>query len=247
MRLRGSLGFAGRFPSWPTAVCACITLWLCVAHGLRRGLRVLVLYSVAPYSGALSLSSLAPYTGFSPRPLLTARPPPSRPGGGGGLPCSSGLLVVYVVGGLLRACGLSCCPHRFGCSLGLLHGAVKSYSYYRSLPLGSCPGMSLSLCAHACVLCTYVSPRLTCVLGCVQGCGCRSPLFCCPPAASFFLEAYKNGGRPSFTPWVSTSAGLVLSPVSARWCLLRGSVSLSFLSDVLVPCHCRIPCLSGVA
>ncbi len=43
------------------------------------------------------------------------------------------------------------------------------------------------------------------------------------------------------------SAGLISSPVSTWWCLVHGSVSVGFLSDELVPSHCRIPCLSGIA
>jgi hypothetical protein len=58
---------------------------------------------------------------------------------------------------------------------------------------------------------------------------------------------YRNGGRPFFTSWVSTSAGLLLSLVAARRCVLRGSVSAGVLSVKPFPSHCRIPCLSGVA
>jgi hypothetical protein len=37
------------------------------------------------------------------------------------------------------------------------------------------------------------------------------------------------------SPWVSTSAGLVLYPASAQWCVLRGSGFIEFLYDMLVP------------
>jgi hypothetical protein len=45
---------------------------------------------------------------------------------------------------------------------------------------------------------------------------------------------FKTGGRPTLTSWVSTSAGLLLSPVAARLCVC-GSVSVVFFSDELVP------------
>ncbi len=64
------------------------------------------------------------------------------------------------------------------------------------------------------------------------------------PTGRFCFAAYMHGGRPVF-PWVSTSATLALSPVPAQWCVVPGSVSVSFLSDALVPSHCCIPCLSG--
>ena len=84
-RLRRSLGLAGRCPSWPTAVCPCVTPRLCAR-------------SRPPLLGGPGVSSsvvLCPLRGF----LLVRRG-------------FSGLLLVSVWGpcGLLRAGGLSCCP-----------------------------------------------------------------------------------------------------------------------------------------
>jgi hypothetical protein len=84
-RLRRSLGLAGRCPSWPTAVCPCVTPRLC-ARSRPPSLG-------GP--GVLSYLVLCPLRGF----LLVRRG-------------FSGLLLVSVWGpcGLLRAGGLSCCP-----------------------------------------------------------------------------------------------------------------------------------------
>jgi hypothetical protein len=245
-----SLGFAGRCPLWPTAVCPCVTLssWLCVPPQ-------------AAFAGDLGVRSslaLSHLRGFHPRapPGALPRLPPSTVADG--LPASvtggsepgrslSGLLVVGVWGssGLLCACGLSCCP----CRLWLFLGAVpRGCSTLISLLLPS-PWLmprDVSIIVCSCmVLCAYLSPQVDL---CVRVCSwVWLPVWhrCCPPAV--FLSRRTNGGRPSFPSWVSTSAGLLLSPVAAPSCVLRGSVSVGFLSDELVPSHCRISCLAGVA
>ncbi len=70
------VGFCRPMSSWPTAICPCVTLWLCVPpRPPLQGAQGSVLFSVGPpsNSGALSLSALAPYPGSPPRPLLTAQ------------------------------------------------------------------------------------------------------------------------------------------------------------------------------
>jgi hypothetical protein len=129
----------------------------------------------------------------------------------------------------------------FDCSVEPFLGAAQPYSHRRCLPLGSPPRA-----AHACVLCAYVSPLVDLCVGECPWVWLPVPLFWCPPTV-FVSRRAPNAGRPSFTSWVSTSAGLLLSPVAARWCVLRSSVSVGFLSEKLVPSQCRIPCLPGVA
>ncbi len=129
----------------------------------------------------------------------------------------------------------------FGCSPGPFPGAAQTYSYCRCLPLGSRPGLGLSLCAHARVLCASVSlPVDLCVR--VWPCVCLPIIPVLLPTGRLCFAACANGGRPSPSSWVRTSAGLLLSPLGARWCVFRGSFLSVFFSDELVPSHCRIPC-----
>jgi hypothetical protein len=108
-RLRGSLGFAGQCPSWPTAVCPCVTLWLCV---LPR----------PPSQGARGSGPLyrgPTFGGFIPeRPSALPRLPPSSVADGppasstGGSGAGRPAFLWLACGGssgLLHACGLSCC------------------------------------------------------------------------------------------------------------------------------------------
>ncbi len=129
--------------------------------------------------------------------------------------------------GLLCACGLSCCPFR----LWLFSGAAQPYSYCRCLPLGSRPGLGLSLCAHARALCASVSLRVDlCVR--VWPCVCLLPIIhVLLPTGRLCFAACANGGRPSPSSWVRTSAGLLLSPLDAQWCVFRGSFPSGFFSS----------------
>jgi hypothetical protein len=109
------------------------------------------------------------------------------------------------------------------------------------LPLGSRPGLGLSLCAHARVLCASVPLGWTCVSGCGPVCVCPSSLFCCPPAV--FVSRWKT--FPFFMgPHVCWPAS-----VSARHTVVSVPrfLSVGFLFDELVHSHCRIPSLSGAA
>ncbi len=64
--------------------------------------------------------------------------------------------------------------------------------------------------AHACVLCAYVSPRVDLYVGVCTWVWWVTPDLL--PTGRLCFAAYKDGGRPSFTAWVSTSAGLIVSP-----------------------------------
>jgi hypothetical protein len=124
-----------------------------------------------------------------PAPHLLADGPPASitvtaSRGGAGPACS-----------LRPSCGCRVGVH-LGCSVrGAFHivhvvfaavrGCPRGCSTPISLrepPLGSCPGMCLSLGAHACVLCAYVSPRVDLCVRLCTWVWFPVTLFCCPPA-----------------------------------------------------------------
>jgi hypothetical protein len=115
----------------------------------------------------------------------------------------------------------------FGCSPGPFPGVAQPYCDCRCLTLGSHPGLGLSLCAPARVLCASVSSRVhLSVRVCTWVCLPIIPGLM--PPAVFVSRACTNGGTPSFSSWVWTSAGL-LSVSGGRtvvphthWCVLCG-------------------------
>jgi hypothetical protein len=233
-------------PSWPTAVCPCGPSGSASPHGrLRGGARGSGPLAVPP-SWALSHSALAPYPGSPPPPLLTARPPPSR--GGAGPAMLLPALLRWACGGssgLLCVCGLSCCPFR----LWLFSGAVpRGCSTLLLVPLPPhwlAPRAGSILVCSARVLCASVSLRWTCVSGCGHVCVCQSSCFAAH-RPSLFRRMYERWKTFPFLmgPHVCWPAS-----VSARRmvvCVPR-FLFVGFLFDELVPCHCRIPCLSGAA
>ncbi len=119
----------------------------------------------------------------------------------------------------------------FGCSLGPFPGVAQPYSFCRCrcLPLGLRPGLGLSLCAHARVLCASVSLRVDlCVR--VWPCVCAPIIPVLLPTGRLCFGACANGGRPPPSSWVRRSAGLLLSPLGAEWCVFRGSFPSGFFS-----------------
>jgi hypothetical protein len=227
-------------PSWPTAVRPCGPSGFASPHSrLRGGAGGPVLFSAVPPPGALSL---APYPGSAPRPLLTARPPPSWGGAGPAvlLPAllrwacggSSGLLCVWPV--MLFA---SCLVVVWGRSPGLLNPILTAGAF----PLARAQGW-----VYPCVLmhvsCARLSPfRWTWVSGCVHGCVCQSS-----HRPSLFRGVRKRWKTFSFFmgPHVWWPASVSASRTVV--CLTR-FLSVGFLFDELVPSHCRIPCQSGAA
>ncbi len=125
-------------------------------------------------------------------------------------------------------CCLSCCPFR----LWLLSGAVaRGCSTLLLLPLPS----------------PWLTPRAGCILVCSCTCLVRVCLrvdlyvrvwtcVCLPiitvllPNDRLSFAACANGGRPSPSSWVRTSAGLLLSPLGTRRCVFRGSFPPAFFS-----------------
>ncbi len=118
------------------------TLWLCVAP-------------TAAFGGARASSPLyrcPPFRGFvpqrpgalprlPPRPLLTARPPPSR--GGAGPAVLLPAVVRWACGGssgLLCVCGCHVVRFVSGYSLGPFPGAAQPHSYCRAFPLACAQG-----------------------------------------------------------------------------------------------------------
>jgi hypothetical protein len=189
-------------PSWPTAVCPCGLSGSASPHGCLRG---------GPgVRSSLALSSLpglcptAPWRltpAPPPRPLLTARPPPSR--GGAGPAMLIPALLRWACGGssgLLCLCGLSCCPFRLWLFSGAVPRGCSPYSYCRCLPLGSRPGLGLSFCAHARVLCASVSLRVDlCVR--VRPCVCLPVITVLLPTGRLCFGACATGARPSPSSW----------------------------------------------
>ncbi len=118
----------------------------------------------------------------------------------------------------------------FGCSLGPFPGAAQPYSYCRCLPLGSRPGLGLSLCAPARVFCASVSLRVDLYIR-VWPCVCLQIIPVLLPTGRLCFATCATGGRPSpCFLWVRTSAGLLLSQLGARWCVFRGSFLPGFFS-----------------
>ncbi len=117
----------------------------------------------------------------------------------------------------------------FGWSLGPFPGAAQPHSYCRCLPLGSRPGLGLSLCAYARIFCASLFLRVDlCVR--VWPCVCLPIFPVLLPTSRLCFAACATGGRPSPSSWVRTSAGLLLSPLGARWCVVRGSFPSNFFS-----------------
>ncbi len=205
------------------------TLWLCVPPRPPSPGGPVLFSAVLP-SGALSHSPLAPYPGSPPRPLLTARPPPSWGGAGPAVPLP--VLLRWACGGssgLLSVCGLSCCPFR----LWLFSGAVpRGCSTLLILPLPS-PWLtpragSILLCSCTCLLRVWLpagGPVCQSVAMCVFA---NHPCFAAHRPSLFRRCA--TGGSPSPSSWVRMSAGLLLSQLGARWCVFRGSFPSGFLS-----------------
>jgi hypothetical protein len=119
-------------------------------------------------------------------------------------------------------------------SLGPFPGAAQPYSHCCCLPLGSRPGLCRSLCAHACVLGEYVSPRVDlwvklCTFVWFR-CSCsaarRPSLFCgVPDRWKTFL--YFMGQHMFASLLLSLSHSL-----SVRGCLLSPCGSPSLFSSV---------------
>jgi hypothetical protein len=190
------VGVRRPMPSWPTAVCPCGPSGSASSHaGFAGGPGVRFSLSVVPPWGALSLSAVAPFPGSRPHPLLMARPPPSRG------PCSFRPSCGGHVGGHL-GCSVRVACHVvrfvFSCSLGLFPGVAQPYSHCRRIPHGSRPGLGLSLCAPARVLCGSVFPWVHLSV--------RVGTWVCLPVIPGLLPT----GRLCFT-------AMLLSPVAARW------------------------------
>ncbi len=105
----------------------------------------------------------------------------------------------------------------FGCSLGPFPGAAQPYSYCRCL-----------VCSCTCLLrVCFPAGRPVCqgVAMCVFA---NHPCFAAHRPSLF--RRVRNGGRPSPSSWVRTSAGLLLSQLGALWCVFRGSFLSGFFS-----------------
>jgi hypothetical protein len=151
---------------------------------------------------------------------------------------------VWGLSGLLCVGGLSCCLFRLWLFSGAVTRGCSTLHHCCCLPLGSQPGLGLSLCAPARVLCASVSPRVDMS---VRVCSLVwfpiKPVML--PTGRLCFAACTNGGRPSFSSWVRTSRPASVSARRMVVCVPR-FLSVGFLSDKLVPSHCHIACLSGL-
>jgi hypothetical protein len=159
--------------------------------------------------------------------------------GGRGRPCSFRPYCGGRMGGHLGCSVCEACHvvrFVFGRSLGPFPGAAQPYSTLTAaaFPLARAQGW-----VYPCVLmhesCARLSPcGESCVSGYVHVCVCQlESLPIIPillPTGRLCFAACVTGGRPSPFSWVRTSAGLLLSPLGARWCVLRGSFPSGFFS-----------------
>jgi hypothetical protein len=89
----------------------------------------------------------------------------------------------------------------------------------------------LLVCSRMCLVCVCLPGGCPLCQGVYMGVVAGNP--CCPLAV-FVSWRTRTVEDLSLLHGVSPSAGMLLSPVCARSCVLRGSASVGFLSDVLV-------------
>jgi hypothetical protein len=230
LRLRGSLGIAGRCPLWPAAVCPCVTLRFCIPSRppLLGGPGVSSCL-VFVFAGFILVRSVVPPASPAVR---CCRPAPLRQGGSRAF---SGLLLVSVWGpyGLLHAGGLSCMLP--GLSLVVLWGCSSGAGLSGDGPFPPAASTWVraqgSGCPGVLVPSARLYPRgLSCGSGCVHGCGCRyNPCFAAHQPSRFcgVVERWRT-----FLTFVSQHVCWPdFAPVSALWCVVCGFPSIGFFPE----------------